>query len=170
MYSQYLKQTRYWDKRSAPKLYSPIHISDVIDFHQKPFHAFWVHLTFTVMIIDIYKGTWVRENYQYFNTSLTSTDTMEVSSFGHWQVAGGRKRDIINNHLFEFLYIHSNEWFSFLFVFSSIPDGDLQLLARLHMALGGRRPRQTTLVAFFLLFWESSDMFCNPQWTADNDC
>ena len=60
--------------------------------------------------------------------------------------------------------------FSFLFVFSSIPDGDLQLLARLHMALGGRRPRQTTLVAFFLLFWESSDMFCNPQWTADNDC
>ena len=58
LYSQYLKQTRYWDKRSAPKLYSPIHISDVIDFHQKPFHAFWVHLTFTVMIIDIYKGTW----------------------------------------------------------------------------------------------------------------
>ena len=89
LYSQYLKQTRYWDKRSASKLYSPIHISDVIDFHQKPFHAFWVHLTFTVMIMISTKAC--ENNYQYFNTSLTSTDTMEVSSFGHWQVAGGRK-------------------------------------------------------------------------------
>ena len=37
---------------------------------------------------------------------------------------------------------------SFLFVFSSIPDSDLQLLSRLHMALGGWRPTQGALVAF----------------------
>ena len=37
---------------------------------------------------------------------------------------------------------------SFLFVFSSILDSDLQLLSRLHMALGGWRPTQGALVAF----------------------
>ena len=109
---------------------------------------------FDFQLIDIFKvmGEKIINNsrHRILKTSLTSmgSEGFQVLSnvlaklqvIARSQERYNQQSSVWGLNFFSTILMSILHRFSFLFVFSSIPDGDLQLGARLHTALGRKRP------------------------------